>query len=123
MEQFDILMVEDDEQIAELYKGIMEIMPYTCKVVTSGEEAIELLSLYRFKICVLDIRLEGQLNGVELSIKIKSAYPETKLYAMTGFSRIFDNFDPNIAGFEDVLQKPKDFRKLFKIIEEELSDK
>ena len=108
-----ILVVDDEPEIAALYKAFLELLPYSFKVVTSGEKAIELLKSVKFTVFILDIDLGyNAMTGVDLSIKIKDMQKDAKVYALTGHADVFDGFDPSIAGFDDVFSKPFGYKNL-----------
>ena len=54
---FDILMVEDEKELAKLLKIYIERANYTIQLVTSGEEALDFLKNNTVKMLLLDITL------------------------------------------------------------------
>lgn len=59
---FDILMVEDEKELAKLLKIYIERANYTIQLVTSGEEALDFLKNNTVKMLLLDITLPN-LDG------------------------------------------------------------
>jgi len=124
MDTYDILIVDDDPEVAALYEAFMELMPYSFKVVTSGEDALELLKSIKFTVFILDIDLGyNVMTGVDLSIKIKDMQQDAKVYALTGHAVIFDGFDPSIAGFDEVFSKPLGYKSLIILLKDILGDR
>ncbi len=124
MEVYDILIVDDDPEVAALYEAFMELMPYSFRVVTSGEKAVELLKTAKFTVFILDIDLGyNTMTGVDLSIKIKDMQKDAKVYALTGHAAIFDGFDPSIAGFDEVFSKPLGYKHLISLLKNVLGDR
>ncbi len=61
-----ILVVEDDFALGEVLKDLLEDeTPYTVALVTSGEEALQLLKDLKPDLLLLDYQLPG-MNGLEL---------------------------------------------------------
>lgn len=53
----DILIVEDDKELADLLTDFLRAEDYTVTVTESGERAVELYEKYGAKLVVLDINL------------------------------------------------------------------
>jgi len=124
MEIYDILVVDDDSEVAILYEAFMELMPYSFKVASSADDALELLKHTKFTVFILDIDLGyNSMNGVDLSIKIKEIQSDAKVYALTGHAGIFDGFDPAIAGFDEVFSKPFGYKNLIILLKSILGDR
>ena len=118
METCDIMVVEDDTAIAGLYATFLNLMPYSFEVVTSGEDAMELIKRIKFAVCILDINLGYKsMTGVDLAVEIKKINKDTKVYALTGNVFLFDGFDPAIAGFDDVFSKPLGYQDILVILD------
>lgn len=60
-----ILVVEDENFLADLYKTVLEEEGYTVKVVNDGEEGLRELSTKYYDLVWLDIMLP-RINGIEL---------------------------------------------------------
>jgi len=123
MENIDILFVENEKSISDLYIALMRaITDVTFKIVSSGEEALELLKSTEFKIFILDINLgSGKLSGVDLSIEIRKQFCDAKIYVMTGHPYLFDSIDPSIAGIDKVFSKPKAVLHILDTIKNDLA--
>ncbi len=68
-----ILLVEDDPVYQRLVQGILEREGYdTCPFVISGEDAIEEISRCDPDLVLMDIRLPGELNGIEAAERIQN---------------------------------------------------
>jgi CheY-like chemotaxis protein len=73
MNQELILVVEDDGIIASDIKRSLEKVGYQVLLsVSSGEEAIEIAKLHRPDLVLMDILLEGDIDGIEAAEQIKS---------------------------------------------------
>jgi len=123
MEELDVLFVENEDYIADIYSKLsINTSNYTFKIVSSGEEALILIKDFKFKIFVLDINLgHNKLTGVDLSIKIRKLFPTAKIYAITGFTYLFDTISPSVAGFDAVFSKPDAVLSIVATIEKDLA--
>jgi len=71
-----VLLVEDDAELARLYRGVLRLAGFDVQHATNGWSALRLADESPPDIVVLDIHLEG-LRGDEL-LKELSVHPETR---------------------------------------------
>jgi signal transduction histidine kinase len=86
MNRESILIVEDSMIVSTHIRTVLDQVGYqTCKVVASGEEAIEQLEKATPDLILMDIILAGELNGIEAAaiIQAKHKIPIIYLTAMT----------------------------------------
>jgi CheY-like chemotaxis protein len=99
-----ILIVEDDDNLRNLLQRTLEGVGFSVFPTTDGAEALRWSEQYEgaIEIVVSDIVMP-ELNGLELSKRIRVARPETKFLFITGFG---DQF-PELREYgENVLGKP-----------------
>ncbi|MEN8163195.1 MAG: response regulator, partial [Acidobacteriota bacterium] len=66
-----VMLVEDDPLFQRLVQGILLREGYeSCCMATSGEEAISMVSACTPDLVLMDINLEGDLNGIETAEQI-----------------------------------------------------
>ncbi|MBN1348474.1 response regulator [candidate division KSB1 bacterium] len=71
MAQSDILIVEDENIVAMNIKKRLKNMGYAVSAVaSSGQEALELSQKYQPDVILMDVRLKGDMDGVETAEKI-----------------------------------------------------
>jgi len=58
------------------------------------------------------------MNGIELCRQIRKTRPVSMIYAMTGWSALFEIDECREAGFDDYFEKPLDMEKLFVLVEQ-----
>ncbi|GFK93938.1 putative transcriptional regulatory protein pdtaR [Fundidesulfovibrio magnetotacticus] len=67
-----VMIVEDEVIAAMATEKMLRKLGYeVCGNVTSGEEALALSEALCPDIVIMDIRLDGQLDGIDTSLKIK----------------------------------------------------
>jgi two-component system NtrC family sensor kinase len=82
-----VLLVEDDSDVAEVTKGMLEELGYSVVWVASAEEAIEQLnSNQKFDHIVSDIVMPGGMGGVELAKSVRAQFPNMPVLLITGYS-------------------------------------
>lgn len=70
-----VLVVEDEFIVAEYIKKSLERMGYCVpSIASSGEEAIEKAKIHKPDIVLMDIKLEGEMDGIMAADVIKSRY-------------------------------------------------
>jgi len=80
-----ILIVEDEKDTSDAMKSMLEKKGYTVSgIARSGEEAIELAGSTNPDLILMDIRLEGAMDGLEAGGKIRETSKVPIVY-MTGF--------------------------------------
>lgn len=71
MQKAKILLIEDEEDIADLIKFQAELAGYKCSVATDGLNGYEAIEREKPDAIVLDIMLPGQ-NGLDVCRKVKN---------------------------------------------------
>ena len=70
-----ILIVEDDKMLCAIFEMfIMQLNYELIGISQTGNEAIELCKLNKPDVILMDIHLEGDINGIETSKKIHKLY-------------------------------------------------
>ena len=81
-----ILIVEDEQIFAHDIKDVIEEKGYeVCSIATSGDEALEDIEKYKPDMLLIDIKLTGKMDGIELSEKINKTNPIPIIY-ITAYS-------------------------------------
>ena len=75
MKKAKIMIVEDEISLAMIMKEVLsDLGYYVCKPVTSGEEAIKNVEQEKPNLILMDIDLNGQIDGIEAAKEIRSRY-------------------------------------------------
>ena len=83
----NIVIIDDDKLVSVSLKTILESTG-SVKVLamgSCGEEAIELYSLLKPDVLLMDIRMNG-MSGIEAGEKILAGYPDARILYLTTFS-------------------------------------
>lgn len=112
-----LLIVDDERAIRELFQSALTEAGYEVYLAEEGEGALEILRRQEVNLIFLDLKLFG-MNGIELCRQIKKDRPLSVVYAITGWSGLFEVAECREAGFDDYFTKPIPLELLFKAVEE-----
>lgn len=108
----NILIVDDDKTICEVFKRRLEIDNHICMIAQSVGEAWLKNRILKFDILLIDILLGDLQRGDEFAKEYKKACPWTRIFAVTGDESI----GPQLQCVERVLRKPVDLDSLLTFI-------
>ena len=84
-----ILIVDDEQLIADTLVRILNINGFLATAVYSGESALEALNGFCPDIVLTDVRMPGR-NGIETGILIRKQCPETRVVLFSGQAGVSD---------------------------------
>ena len=102
----DILIVEDNREIAELLRDFLRAENYTVSLAETGEKALSLYEKYGARLVVLDIMLPG-IDGFEVCRKIRDL-ENTPILIVSAKDSKEDKLNGLILGADDYIEKPYD---------------
>ena len=81
MENINILIVEDKKSVAENVASRLKDLEYTvCAVVPTGAQAVEKAAEIHPDIVLIDIELEGEINGIKAAKRIRNTLDIPTIY-------------------------------------------
>lgn len=102
----DILIVEDNKELANLLCDFLRAENYTVSVCESGEKALSLYEKYGARLIVLDIMLPG-MDGFAVCTKIREQ-SNTPIIIVSAKTEKDDKLNGLILGADDYIEKPYD---------------
>lgn len=102
----DILIVEDNKELATLLRDFLEAEGYVVSVADSGEKAMHLYDKYGAKLVVLDIMLPG-MDGFAVCSKIREN-SDTPIIIVSAKVQKDDKLNGLVLGADDYIEKPYD---------------
>ena len=117
-----ILVVDDEPDAVELMQTILEHEKYDVTTASNGEKALEAMKSNP-DLVLLDIRMPGEINGLEVCRRLKSD-PKTKQIPVIIFSaKVLDHHieEGFQAGANEYITKPFRSAKLLEIIKKNLN--
>ena len=117
----NILVVDDEPFLRELYVEFLSRVGYEVDAKASGEEALEAVSHRSYDLMILDLVMTG-INGLATFQQVKLLTPDAKAVLVSGS---VDQFEPELEearrnGLLGVLPKPFALQDLSKLVESAL---
>ncbi len=106
-----LLLIEDDEGLAESVSDWLRSQQYVVDVVDTGTEGWDRLRLYHYDAAIVDWQLPG-MSGVEICREFRNAGGMTPIIMLTGKGEISEKETGLDAGADDYLTKPFDVKEL-----------
>jgi len=102
----NVLVLDDDRSVCDIFKNRLEIENYVCMTATTVEEAWAKSKILKFDALVADLLLSGDQRGDAFAKEFKKVSPWTRVFILTG--------DPNPSltnglDVDRVILKPIDF--------------
>jgi len=112
-----ILVVDDEPGIRAMLQDAFDRVGYEVIPAESAENALDILQTENVQVMFVDLKLPG-MNGLELCRRIRKQHPITYIYAITGYTSLFELADCREAGFDDYFTKPVDLKLFFQAAQE-----
>ena len=110
----EILIVEDDEDIARMIEATLSMVGYRCDGCADGSEAVRRILEGSYDLILLDVMLPG-MDGFEILTKIKNK--GTPVIFLTALQDVGDKVKGLRLGAEDYIVKPFEAVELLARIE------
>jgi DNA-binding response OmpR family regulator len=120
MNKIKILIVEDDAEMCEELKNILEDENYFVDTAHDAAQGITAIEKTHYKIVLLDLKMQG-MNGCELLEYVKKKYPDIRIIILSGSAVLIK---PLLKGkdilklADGVINKPFDVKKVLEKIKE-----
>lgn len=102
----DILIVEDNKELADLLCDFLRAENYTVSAAETGEKALSLYEKYGARLIVLDIMLPG-MDGFAVCRKIREE-SNTPILIVSAKTEKEDKLNGLVLGADDYIEKPYD---------------
>lgn len=106
-----ILIVEDDQDIADLICLNLQELSLDVDHCISGEQALEKLEQQDYQLVILDVMLPG-ISGLDVCRKLREAKPEQVILMLTSRDTEIDRVLGLELGADDYMTKPFSVREL-----------
>ncbi len=116
----DILVVDDEQSVAEAFTRFLKFEGHTAHVASSGEDALRHIEQALPDLVVMDVRMPG-MDGVQTLIEMRRRFPDLYVVIMTAFGTSQTSIDAIRAGAFDYLTKPLDLEHLRSVIQKALA--
>ena len=102
----DILIVEDNKELADLLCDFLRAENYTVSVADTGEKALSLYEKYGARLIVLDVMLPG-IDGFAVCRRIREDN-NTPILIVSAKTDKEDKLNGLVLGADDYIEKPYD---------------
>jgi len=106
-----ILIVDDEKNIRDTLKEILEFEKYQTIEASNGEQAFEVLSSEKIDVTLCDIKMP-KLDGIELLEKVAEEGIDTQFIMISAHGNIDTAVEATKLGAFDFIQKPPDLNRL-----------
>jgi DNA-binding response OmpR family regulator len=111
MDNRKILLVEDEQKIANTLKLGLTENGYEVDVAYDGKIGFKLFESYHYNLIILDINIPG-INGYDLCKKIRINNTQIPVIMLTAMIALSDKIEGYDAGADDYIIKPFEFKEL-----------
>lgn len=116
-----ILVVDDELDMRELLRDVLQERGSRVTLAQSGREALKRLGEDEYAVVLTDLRMK-EMEGIELLKEIKRSYPETNVIIMTAFGSVETAIEAMKQGAYDYLVKPIKTEELVRVTERALRE-
>ena len=117
-----ILVVDDLLTQREINRHLLERLGYRTREFPSGEEVLEFLQENRADLVLLDMIMEGGMDGLETYRRIKKLKPDQKVIILSGYADSNRIEEARLLGIHTFLKKPCGLETLGTALHHALSD-
>ncbi len=115
------LVVDDDPDVRNLLRGVLEYEQFEVDEANSGEEAMEIVQSRRYDLFILDLRLPKR-HGAEIAYYLRRHGVHRFIIAIGASLDEWHECDLYDCGFTHLLKKPFSLEKLSLIAREAIHD-
>jgi CheY-like chemotaxis protein len=124
----NVLLVDDDQDLIEMNKTLLEQRGHTVLVAYSAAEALQVVQANRPDAAVVDVMMEKQSAGFDLAHQLHAQMPELPMIILTGIRKEMQlpfKYEPDETWLPvtKVLEKPVNPRILADEVEKLLAAK
>lgn len=101
-----ILLLEDDEVLRETIEEVLDENDYRVVAVGSSQAALTAAQQQQFHLILSDVRMAGELDGVDTIAAIKKRQPQLRSIVMTGYADLDVPIKAARIQADDYLRKP-----------------
>ncbi len=115
-----ILVVDDDKNLRDVIKEVLEMNNYEVTLAENGLEALKLFEENNFDIILTDLKMD-KMDGIEFVKNLKSKYNDIPpIILMTGYGSVDSAIEAFKIGIKDYILKPFKFSTLDSVIQKVL---
>jgi two-component system OmpR family response regulator len=102
----DVLLIEDDPDVAELVKDALTDLEHKVEHVTTARDGLFVAASSNFDVIILDRMLPGGVDGIRIIETLRQQNNKTPVIVLSGLGEVEDKVHGLRAGGNDYLVKP-----------------
>lgn len=118
-----ILIIDDERDVLRALRKVLEARGHTVLEAGDGQTALRHFAGHPADLILTDIFMP-EMDGIELIMRVKSAFPEARIVAMSG-GGLLDKGSvlaaASVLGADAALQKPFEMTELIEVVERVLA--
>ncbi len=116
-----ILIVDDEQDIVDSLKFVLENLNYTCYCAYNGEDGLKLAKEIMPDLMILDVMMP-RINGYKISrlLKFDKKYKDIPILMVTARSQEEDKLIGEETGADEYITKPFDLDDVIKTVQKYL---
>ena len=115
MTENSILLIDDERILLEAVSDDLKESGYKVTTAISGEEGLKSFEMIQHDLVIIDLKMEN-MDGLEVSRKIKELNPETPVMILTGYGSMETAIEALRLDLDDYVLKPVNRDDLFEKI-------
>ena len=105
--KYDVLIVEDEDDIREMIGGILQDEGYEVRMTGTSDEALAAVKSRKPSLMILDVWLKGSsMDGIELLDTLKATHPNLPVIIISGHGTVETAVSAIRKGAYDYIVKP-----------------
>ena len=115
MQKGKLLIIDDEDRLRKLLSRILQLEGYDVAEAATAKEGLKKLEQDTFDVILSDVKLPD-MNGIELTRKIKEGWPATEVIVLTAYGTISDGVTAIKNGAFDYITKGDDNEKIVPLV-------
>jgi two-component system nitrogen regulation response regulator NtrX len=111
-----VLVVDDEKNIRETLKDVLEDEGYQVLVAEDGKQAVDILKKDRIDVMLLDLWLP-KIGGMEVLDRVKRQYGEVEIIIISGHGTIDAAVKATKIGAFDFIEKPLSLDRVLNVVD------
>ena len=115
-EPLQILVVDDDKNLAQTLAESLERRGHECTVATTGKAGAAKIEQGQFDVVLTDLRM-ADVDGLAIVEKVRQHLPDAEVFVITGYADVKTAVEAMKLGASHYLQKPIDLAELRAVVD------
>ncbi len=115
-EPLQILVVDDDKNLAQTLAESLERRGHECTVATTGKAGAAKIEQGAFDVVLTDLRM-ADVDGLAIVEKVRQHLPDAEVFVITGYADVKTAVEAMKLGASHYLQKPIDLAELRAVVD------